>query len=589
MSDTPTVQEKPANNPQVEESASTENVNEESTTYGQILKSSAIIGASSVINLLITMIRTKLMALLLGPSGIGLMSMYTAIADLAQSIGGMGISSSGVRQIAEAVGSDDESKIARTAYVLRRTVWFLGLLAVVVLFALAAPIADFSFGDSRRASDVGLLGLAVLFGLIASGQGALLQGLRQISSLARMSILGAILGSIIGLSMVYYLREQGLALTVVLISATSLAISWWFRRRIKLPVIKPGKHELALEQLTLLKLGFAFMASGLMMTGAAYVIRMMVTKNLGFAAAGLYQSAWSLGGLYIGIILGAMGTDFYPRLTAVAANNPHCNRLVNEQTHVSVLLAGPGVIGTLALAPLVLTVFYSAQFDGASGVLRWLCLGMAMRVVSWPMGYIIIAKSANNFFIFSEFAWTVVYLASAWWFTGHYGLVGVGIAFFASYAFHVVMNYAIVKKLSDFRMTPINIQTNVLYFSLYVVIFLGYYTLPFIWAIIAGVVAVLLTSIYSVQALLDLVAPERIPQRILRCLKWLRLGFDPASGQTNQKDGLDQSRSGRLSTLRRCIYAYVALLAAIEIVLAEGTVLTILMQLSETAFLQRNL
>jgi PST family polysaccharide transporter len=86
------------------------------------------------------------------------------------------------------------------------------------------------------------------------------------------------------------------------------------------------------EAAGLLKLGFAFMASGLMMTGASYAIRVFVLHKVGFDAAGLYQSAWTLGGMYLGVILGSMGTDFYPRLTAAAQDNDTCNRLVNEQT-----------------------------------------------------------------------------------------------------------------------------------------------------------------------------------------------------------------------------------------------------------------
>ena len=76
----------------------------EEHTYGQILKSSALIGGSSVLNIGIGIVRTKAMAVLLGPAGFGLMGLYGSIADLAVSIAGMGVNSSGVRQIAEAAG-----------------------------------------------------------------------------------------------------------------------------------------------------------------------------------------------------------------------------------------------------------------------------------------------------------------------------------------------------------------------------------------------------------------------------------------------------------------------------------------------------
>ena len=71
-----------------------------------------------------------------------------------------------------------------------------------------------------------------------------------------------------------------------------------------------------------------------MTMGAAYTIRLIVVRQIGFEATGLYQSAWTLGGLYVGLILQAMGADFYPRLTASARNNTTCNRMVNEQARV---------------------------------------------------------------------------------------------------------------------------------------------------------------------------------------------------------------------------------------------------------------
>ncbi len=104
----------------------------------------------------------------------------------------------------------------------------------------------------------------------------------------------------------------------------------------------------------------------------------------------------------------------YPRLTAIANDNIECNRVVNEQAHVSLLLAGPGIIATLTFASLVISVFYTSKFGGAVEILRWLCLGMTLRVISWPMGFIIVAKGVQNLLIFSELSWTVVYLGLAW-------------------------------------------------------------------------------------------------------------------------------------------------------------------------------
>ena len=142
------------------------------------------------------------------------------------------------------------------------------------------------------------------------------------------------------------------------------------------------------------------MITSLMGLGSAYLIRITLRHRLGIEATGLYQAAWALGGLYVGWILQAMGADFYPRLTASASDNTKCNHLVNEQTRIGLLLAGPGVIATLTFAPVVLVLFYRSNFGPAAELLRWVCLGVLLRVISWPMSFIIVAKGARKLFFF---------------------------------------------------------------------------------------------------------------------------------------------------------------------------------------------
>jgi antigen flippase len=171
-------------------------------TYGQILKSSAVIGGSSVLNIGIGIVRTKAMAILLGPEGFGLAGLYTSIVTLTQSVAGMGINSSGVREIAEAAGSDDQQRIARTVAVLRRTSIILGVMGAALLLIFSQPVSKVTFGNTQRTGTVCLLSLAVFFQLVSAGQGALIQGMRRIRDLAKMNVIGALSGAVISIPVV---------------------------------------------------------------------------------------------------------------------------------------------------------------------------------------------------------------------------------------------------------------------------------------------------------------------------------------------------------------------------------------------------
>ena len=495
----------------------------EKQSYREILKTSAMIGGSAAINVCIGMVRTKVMAVLLGPAGYGLMGAYVLLADLARNVAQMGLNASGVRQIADAVASDDPARIARTVIVLRWTSLACAVLGTALMVALAGPISTLTFGSDRHAVSVALLSLAVFFSLVAGGQGALLQGMRRIGDMSRLAVLGGLLGVVIGVPLVYFLGEDGVVPTLVIVAASSLAISWWYSRKIRVGAPDLSLAEVVNESSALLKLGVAFMASALLMTGAAYVVRIIVLRKAGLDAAGVYYAAWTLGGLYIGFVLQALGADFYPRLVGVAQDNAECNRLVNEQAQVSLLLALPGVLITLTLAPLVISLFYSAKFAPAVDVLRWICLGMAVRVLTWPIGYIVVAKNRQVLFFITELAWAIVNVGLTWWCVEIFGVNGAGIAFFGCCVFHGLLVYPVVRRLSGFRWTAVNLKTAVCCFAMIFAVFMCFHVLPPLAAISFGVVATIASTYASIRILVHLASPQRLPRSIGRFLQLGRL------------------------------------------------------------------
>lgn len=482
------------------------------TSYGQILKSSAIVGGSQVVNVAIGIVRTKAMALLLGPAGFGLTGLYTSILDLTQNIAGVGVNSSGVRQIAQAVGSGDDNRIGTTVAVLRRTSVVLGLAGSLALLILCRPIAVLTFGNEKYAKGVAALSLGVFFKLVSGGQGALIQGMRRVADLAKMTVLGSGLGATIGIALVFAFRERGIVAYVVAVAATGIFTSWWYSRKIDIKTPSLTVSDLGGEVSELLKLGFAFMISSMTTLGVAYGVRVIILHKLGLQATGLYQSAWTLGGLYVSFILQAMAADFYPRLTGSISNHAVANRLVNEQASVGLLMAGPGAVATLTAAPIITSVLYSTHFGAAVPILRWICLGAALQVISWPMGFIIIAKGKQNFFILSEVAWGVTSLVLAWFCIVWFGISGSGIAFFGSYVFHAAMTYVIVAWLSGFRWSRDNVHIAAIYLGLTGLTFAGNYLLPRYPNIAVGITATLFATFYSIRTMARLIPSHEIPR-----------------------------------------------------------------------------
>jgi PST family polysaccharide transporter len=163
-----------------------------------------------------------------------------------------------------------------------------------------------------------------------------------------------------------------------------------------------------------------------------------------------------------------------------------------------------------------MAIFYSARFAVAVGILRWICLGATMQVMTWPMGFIIIAKGEQIIFFACELAWTVVSVGLAWLCVGYLGINGAGIAFFGSYVFHYLLIYPVVNRLSGFTWSPENRLTGLLYVGVIGGVFCALYFLPRVPALGTGAAMSLASSFYSSRAVLKTVPLERMPLLLRR-------------------------------------------------------------------------
>lgn len=422
----------------------------------QTLRSTFVMGGSSVVNIFLGIIRNKLIALLLDPAGLGLTGVYQSISNLATTVIGLGINESGARQVAVSFGVGKDDAISRTSLALRRVALLTGIVGTIALFLLSKPISLLTFHTPEHASDIAFLSLTIVFGCISGGQLALIQGARRIASLAKVNMLGPLLGTVLSLPIIYFCGMKGIIAYLVIMAATNILTSWWYSRKIIIPTTDASWRDSFHDAKPLLKLGTALMVGNIIGVAAAYLLRIIIIRVSGLDAAGEFQATTILSTVYVGILFKAMATDYYPRLSAVSTNEGESTTLVNEQIEASMLMAVPGVLLTLTLAPLVMIIFYSQKFLPAVWMLRWQVLGVLIQVISWPLGYILRARAAGKLFVATELFSNVAYLVLTWVFLARFGLAGIGLALFISNILYLVVIYFVVHKKYGFSFLPAN-------------------------------------------------------------------------------------------------------------------------------------
>lgn len=424
-------------------------------SHRRILTSSTVIGSASVINVLIGIVNLKVLAVLLGPPGVALMGLYQNIMNVAATLTGCGLGSSGVRQIAASAGD------AATLSIVRRALWIgtcaLGLLGMVALWALREPVARTVFGDAQHVGEVGWLGLGVFFTLVSGSQSALLRGLRRIGDLARITIASALAGALAGSLFVFLLGTRGVLFYVLTAPVASYLVARYFVSR--LPPAGGGHDwaEVSQQWKTMVRLGAPLMAASVLTLLGQLAARSLLLRDLGVDAAGHFQAAWTVSMTCIGFVLGAMVADYYPRIAASIEDQPTARRLIHEQMEMALLLAGPVLLVIAALSPLIIQLLYTPSFAPAAEVLGWQILGDILKTSTWAMGFAIRAHSRNALVIGTELVWNLVFLGVIWFALKHFGVVAAGIGYFAAYAVHHLVIMAIIGALIGFRPAARNV------------------------------------------------------------------------------------------------------------------------------------
>lgn len=422
----------------------------ENDSKKQILKSSSIVGGASLLTILIGLIKVKVLALLLGPSGIGFMGMLTTIMTAGATLFGMGLSISGVRELA--LNRKDEDKLSDLREALFSANFLLGLIAIIFVYFFSEPLSNFFFKSREHSFSIFIIGFGVFFSLMLGSQNAVFQGLRKITELAKVKVIGALLSAIIGSILVWNYGERGVPLFVISLPIISFLIAFFYICKLpRLNSFKIDFSRLKLNWVSLFTLGFAFMLTALMSIGCQLAVRYIVNLKLGIEAVGYFQAAWAISMTYITFVLGAMAADYYPRLAENIKEQSKSNKLVNEQTEFALLFSAPILILMLSFSPMVIGILYSNSFHASSNILKWQVLGDVFKVASWPLGFILLAKGYRKTFFLSELLWNSLYTALVYFYLDFFGVQVTGYAFAVSYFIYFFVLYFICNKVNCFQ------------------------------------------------------------------------------------------------------------------------------------------
>jgi O-antigen/teichoic acid export membrane protein len=426
-------------------------MSETKSSYGSIMKATSIFGGVQVFNILITLIRGKFVALLIGTAGMGLNGLLLSGLNLIKTLTSLGVPESAVKDIAKAHGSNDNLKIRTTFQVFKRLIWFTALLGVLATIIFSPLLSKFAFKNYEHTTEFIWLSVTFIFGALSGGIYTLLRGTRQFKYLAQANVFGGIVGLVVALPIFYFYGINGVVPAIILTAFANYLVSLYFTSKIKFEPINISWQETFQLGKPIVQLGLSLTLVNILASAVAFALSAYISKTGSLSDLGLYSAGNAIVEGYVGMVFTAMATDYFPRLSAVINDEAKWKRLVNEQAELVLIILGVVLVLLITTTPLLIRILLSKEFIASQSFIQLAVLAIPLKGLVWVVGYIFLAKGNNKLFLTVEIIANLIVLGFNILFYHLYGLTGLGLSLCLSYIISCSFMLIILKKKHQFK------------------------------------------------------------------------------------------------------------------------------------------
>lgn len=399
---------------------------EKDDSYSHILKYTGLFGGVQGLNILVGIVRNKLVAMILGPDGMGLVSLFNSTIKLVSDSTGFGIPMSAVKNVSETVASGDPDKTAHAVELIRSWSVVTALLGMVLCAVLGPLLSDWTFAWGDHTLHFVLLAPVVALLAVTAGETAILKGARRLRALAEISVCNMLFALLCSVPLYYFFGQAGIVPSLVLLALGQCLLTVAYSYRLYRPTFAFGRRQFE-EGKGMIRLGVAFVAAGVLGSGAEFVVRSYLNNTGELSTVGLYNAGFMMTMTYAGMVFSAMETDYFPRLSGMQTLGRDFNRTVNHQVEVSLLLVSPMLVFFVVALPVLLPLLYSGQFLPVLGMMKVTVLAMYFRALTLPVEYIALARGDSRGYLVLEALYDVVFVVLVLVGYEQWGLVGTGV------------------------------------------------------------------------------------------------------------------------------------------------------------------
>jgi PST family polysaccharide transporter len=418
-----------------------------------------MVGASTIANTGVSVVRNKLIAIILGPAGVGLFAMLLGVQNVEASVAQIGMQTGALRYFALYRGGDPD-RVARYFATSSRAFLWLSLAATAICLVFIRPITQWISDDTAYLKLLIPAILGIPFVVQSQTWLYFLQAGLDIRAYSRALVLTSVAGLVVLAPLLLMLGLVGASLHLFAFAVLGWVVARWMAQRSMGEATRAAIQRARFDRetmTTLSRFGAANLLPFVLTMAFPFLLRVQIVQDVGLTENGIYQALFVISMQYLAIPLNAMTAYSFPRISQLT-DLGEINNEVNNATRISLLFSAAGILGILLVRDTIIELLFSAGFLAAVVLFPVQMVGDLIKSASFAVQLPLLPqgrhRARNIMAVIHYGTFAAVFFA----FPREQRLWGAVWGHTISWGVHLVMHLVYLRRVNDFRLTPENMR-----------------------------------------------------------------------------------------------------------------------------------
>jgi polysaccharide transporter, PST family len=409
-----------------------------------LIKTSFLNGIAVIIKIMTILGLNKILAYYVGPSGYAALGQFQNAVQMISTLGSGAITTGVTKYTAEYHELEDKQ------HVLWRTAGSISLISTAIIatsvILFNKSLASWFLKDERLGSIFIWFAATLVFLVFNTLLLGILNGKKEIQRYVIANITGSMFALLITTVMTIYMGFYGALLALVIYQSITFFVTLtltikasWFKMRYLL-----GGIDIQVAR-NLSKYIAMSLTSAACVPLSHIMIRNHLGDKFGWEIAGYWEAMTRLSAGYLMLVTTTLSVYYLPKLSELVGRDNIRNEIKQGYKTILPFAVGCGLL-IYIFRKVIISILFTKEFLQMEVLFGWQMIGDTLKIGSWLLGYLLIAKALLSLYIISEIIFSLFFYLLVIFLSDIYGIKSTAVAHAVMYLCHFLFLFVVLKK-----------------------------------------------------------------------------------------------------------------------------------------------